>query len=137
MFRSTFRLSNTIKINPRFLVPIRSFAIHNVNSLSEVQLIASKDSSRLYVVDFKATYCQKCQILLPEIEKLNSEYEKNNKPLDFIIIDTDKMSDADKKAAGMKGLPTVHFIKNQEVLDEFIGPHINKLRSKVKQYTAL
>jgi putative thioredoxin len=77
------------------------------------------DSSRdqLVMVDFWAEWCGPCRSLTPILEKLISQYTGT---LKLVKVNTDENQDL-AGHFGIRSLPTVFFIKNGEVVDQFMG----------------
>jgi putative thioredoxin len=77
------------------------------------------DSSRdqLVMVDFWAEWCGPCRSLTPILEKLVGQY---NGTLKLVKVNTDENQDL-AGHFGIRSLPTVFFIKNGEVADQFMG----------------
>jgi putative thioredoxin len=77
------------------------------------------DSSRdqLVMVDFWAEWCGPCRSLTPILEKLIGQYTGT---LKLVKVNTDENQDL-AGHFGIRSLPTVFFIKNGEVVDQFMG----------------
>ena len=69
------------------------------------------------VLDFSATWCGPCKQLAPIIDELANEYEGR------IAVGKCDIEEADDltNEYGIRNIPTVHFIKNGEVVDKFVG----------------
>jgi len=88
--------------------------INNDNFQSEV-LDASQD--QLIMLDFWATWCGPCQSLMPIVSKLAEEY---NGTLRLAKVDIDQNRQLADQFA-VRSVPTVKFIKQGRVVDEFSG----------------
>jgi len=77
------------------------------------------DTSRdhLVMVDFWAEWCGPCRSLTPILENLVSQ---SNGALRLVKVNTDENQDL-AGHFGIRSLPTVFFIKNGEVVDQFMG----------------
>jgi len=82
------------------------------------------------VVDFTASWCPPCKMLSPIIDKLAIEYEGK---IDVYKIDVDK-NNATPMQYGIRGVPTLIFFKNGEVVEQIVGyvPE-NLLREKFEE----
>jgi len=69
------------------------------------------------LVDFWATWCQPCQMLMPVLAKLADEYQGN-----FILA---KVNTEEQQAVaaqfGIRSIPTVKLFKDGQEVDEFAG----------------
>ncbi len=82
------------------------------------------------LVDFWATWCQPCQILMPLLAKLADEYQGR-----FIVakINTEEQQ-AIAAQFGIRSIPTVKLFRHGEPVDEFMGalpePEIRRFLEK-------
>ncbi|XP_062598966.1 uncharacterized protein LOC134260419 [Saccostrea cucullata] len=81
---------------------------------------------KLTVVDFYATWCGPCRMIAPKIE----EMEAANPDVNFVKVDVDENSDT-AEACGISAMPTFHFYKNGEKLDEVVGADEGKIQELV------
>jgi thioredoxin 1 len=75
------------------------------------------ESTQPVVVDFSATWCPPCRALEPVLEELTQEYSGRVK-VGKIDADRDPQSVTRYQ---IRGLPTVLFFKNGEVVDSLVG----------------
>lgn len=139
MLRSAFARISALPISRRTAAVTlsRRFATHHLSSLEALQKLASDKPKSLIVVEYKSSTCGKCKILVPEIEALDQAYqspESESEEVEFVLLDSDQLSAEDKEAADVRGLPTVHFIKDGTLVDSFVGPKINQLKKLVKTH---
>ncbi|MDR2064896.1 MAG: thioredoxin [Prevotellaceae bacterium] len=74
-------------------------------------------SDKLVVLDFWAEWCGPCRVISPVIEELAKEYEGK-----AVIgkIDVDSNASITEKY-GIRNIPTIIFIKNDEILYKTVG----------------
>lgn len=80
-------------------------------------LVVQKSHEVPVLVDFWASWCSPCQVLMPRLAKLAEEYQGK-----FFLAKVD--TDAEQKLAGQYGirsLPTVKLFKGGQVVGEFMG----------------
>jgi thioredoxin 1 len=80
------------------------------------------------LVDFGAVWCPPCKVLLPILDKMDSEYDGS---VSIIKVDCDE-SPAIAAEFGIMSLPTVIIFHNGEPVDKLVG-----LRSKEVYQTTI
>lgn len=87
-------------------------------------------NNKMVVVDFFATWCMPCQMLIPVLEEIASEREE----LDIIEIDVDKARNLSMQYE-IEAVPTMVIFKNGTQIDR-IGGYYNKkeLEEELKKY---
>lgn len=83
---------------------------------------------RLVVIDFWATWCGPCQRLSPIVEALAEEYDGRAIIGKYNVENNEELLER----FGIRNVPTVLFIKNEEVLERVAGV-VNK--DKLKEIT--
>lgn len=91
-----------------------------------------KDPSKLFVIDFKASWCGPCKLIHPYIEELSKSYNDVN----FVEIDVDD-SEHEKTVDvfGISAMPTFLFYKNNQVLDTVCGANKKEILNKLIKNT--
>lgn len=69
------------------------------------------------VIDFSATWCGPCKKIAPIIEELAAEYEGK---VNIFKCDVDENDELTSKF-GIRNVPTVIFLKGEEVVDKHVG----------------
>ena len=90
------------------------FDVSNENFMTEV-MEASQNT--LIMLDFWATWCGPCQSLMPVVTKLAEEF---NGAFHLAKVNIDENQDLAAQFS-VRSVPTVKFIKNGKVVDEFTG----------------
>ena len=93
------------------------------------QIISEKGSEgKLVAVDFTATWCGPCQRIGPKFVEFADTY----KDVIFIKVDVDENAET-AEACGIEAMPTFHFYKGGEKVDELVGASEAKLKEKIEQ----
>ncbi|WVY91318.1 hypothetical protein V8G54_036832 [Vigna mungo] len=90
-----------------------------------------KDSIKLVVVYFTASWCGPCRIIAPIFEEL----AKNMPHVIFLKVDVDELSSVAKEWS-ISAMPTFLFFKEGERVDEVVGGNPSKLRQTVEKHAA-
>lgn len=85
--------------------------------------------NKLVVVDFTAQWCGPCKAMAPKFAKMADEI----KDVVFLKVDVDDAPDVSEHC-GIKCMPTFHFYKNGQKVDEFSGANEDSLKAKVSQH---
>lgn len=90
-----------------------------------------KESNKLLLVKFGASWCGPCKQIKPELEKLSLQ---NN--LTIIDIDVDEASESGWSwASDVENLPTFLFIKDGIEVFLYAGSKIDKIKDIITKYT--
>ncbi|RUS85165.1 hypothetical protein EGW08_007069 [Elysia chlorotica] len=87
------------------------------------------ETKTLIVVDFFATWCGPCRAIAPELERWSKAYEGE---VLFLKIDVDENEDAAEEA-DISAMPSFHFYKNGEKIDEVVGANKDVIEGKIKE----
>jgi len=91
--------------------------IIDINADNFEAVVMNGSQETLVMLDFWATWCGPCQSLIPVISKLAEEFNGA-----FILAKVDIDQNQDLAATfGVRSVPTVKFIKQGQVVDEFTG----------------
>ncbi len=74
-------------------------------------------SDKLVMLDFWAEWCQPCKMLTPTVEELAGDFE------DQIVVGKMNVDDNPTTATmyGIRGIPTLLFIKGGQVVQQIVG----------------
>jgi thioredoxin len=106
----------------------KSRVIH-VSSDEQFTKQLKEAGSRLVVVDFFATWCGPCQKIAPIYENYSVKYPAAL----FLKVDTDALH-VTAKNCGIRAIPTFHFYKMGEKVDELIGYNPNQLEVLIQKH---
>ena len=90
--------------------------------MNEINLSSSNfnceitNTNKLVLIDFFATWCGPCKMMLPIVEEISKEFEGK---LVVAKVNVDEGSAAAKY--GIRNIPTILFFKNGEVADKQVG----------------
>ncbi len=80
-------------------------------------LVIDRSREVLVVVDFWASWCNPCRVLMPLLAKLAEGYQGR-----FVLVKVNTDQERDLAAQyGVRNLPTVKFFRHGKVVDEFMG----------------
>ena len=100
-------------------------------TLEELTNYSKNNSSRLIVIDFKASWCGPCKTIKPFIEYLKDNY----KNVDFYEIDIeDEATETITTTFEIKKLPTFVYYKNGTLCHSLIGTNQNNIEEYVNEY---
>jgi len=89
--------------------------VMEINDLNFDQEVMKSD--RLTVVDFWAPWCGPCKMIAPVLDELSKDYDGKVK---FTKVNVDE-NPSTASSFGIRGIPTVVFVKNGEVVDQVVG----------------
>ncbi|MBP6699731.1 MAG: thioredoxin [Halioglobus sp.] len=95
---------------------MNSFIV-DINESNAAQLLIEESHARPVVVDFWASWCEPCKVLMPLLEKIANEY-RGAFLLAKVNADEQQMI---AQQFGVRSLPTVMVIQNGRPVDGFVG----------------
>lgn len=95
---------------------MNSFIV-DINESNAAQLLIDESHARPVVVDFWASWCEPCKVLMPLLEKIANEY-RGAFLLAKVNADQQQMI---AQQFGVRSLPTVMVIQNGRPVDGFVG----------------
>ncbi|KAI9170095.1 hypothetical protein LWI28_022504 [Acer negundo] len=90
---------------------------------------ASKETNKLLVIDFTATWCGPCKSMEPAIKEFVAKYTE----VEFIKIDVDKFKEIAKQF-GIEAMPTFILVKKGKEVDRLVGAKKDDLQKKIEKH---
>lgn len=98
--------------------------------LTEENIANVLSDNKLTVVDFWAPWCGPCRILSPIIDEIADEHT-GSETVNIGKVNVDENSDLAVKY-GIRGIPSILFIKEGKVVDRFVGMKTkNEIQDKI------
>ncbi|KAI9119336.1 hypothetical protein K1719_010011 [Acacia pycnantha] len=90
-----------------------------------------KDSNKLIVIDFSASWCGPCRFVEPAIHAMADKFSD----VEFVKIDVDELSDVAREFQ-VQAMPTFVLWKKGKEMDRVIGAKKDELEKKVEKLRA-
>ncbi|CAH2046729.1 unnamed protein product [Thlaspi arvense] len=103
-------------------------ACHTVEDWNE-KLKAAKESKKLIVIDFTATWCPPCRFIAPVFV----EYAKKFLNVVFFKVDVDELKTV-AKDFDIEAMPTFIFMREDVVLDKVVGAAKDEIHAKLEKH---
>ncbi|XP_060212181.1 thioredoxin H2-like, partial [Lycium barbarum] len=91
-----------------------------------------KDTNKLVVIDFTATWCGPCKYMEPVLNEFAAKYTD----VEFVKIDVDELADVAQEY-GVQAMPTFMLIKKGKVIDKIVGADKDALKMKIEKHIAM
>lgn len=101
-----------------------------IESREELEKAINDAGEKLVVIDFFANWCGPCKIISPKLEELANQYSEQAVVLKVNVDDNDELA-LDYNVTSM---PTFVFIKNQKIIEVFVGGNPDKLTKNMEKY---
>ncbi len=102
-------------------------ACHTVESWNQ-QFQRGKDSKKLVVIDFTASWCGPCRVISPVLADLARTFPD----VIFLKVDVDELQTVAEEWK-VESMPTFLFVKEGKVLERFAGANREKLQKTVEK----
>ncbi|XP_019170748.1 PREDICTED: thioredoxin H2-like [Ipomoea nil] len=89
----------------------------------------SKQTNKLMVIDFTATWCGPCKRMEPTINEFAAQYTD----VEFVKIDVDELPDV-AQYFEVQAMPTFVLVKNGNVIDKVVGADKDVLQKKILKH---
>lgn len=105
------------------------YIIQNKEDLDK-KLEEAVSSGQLVVIDFFANWCGPCKIISPKLEELATQYAEKAIVLKVNVDDCEDIA----IEYNVTSMPTFVFIKDNHVIDVFVGGNSEKLVKNMEKY---
>ncbi|XP_021731287.1 thioredoxin H2-like [Chenopodium quinoa] len=92
---------------------------------------ASKQSNKLVVIYFTATWCGPCRYMEPTIKEIAAKYND----VEVVKIDVDELFNVSREY-GVQAMPTFLLVKKGKQIDKVVGARKEDLQNKVEKHGA-
>ncbi|XP_031275511.1 thioredoxin H7-like [Pistacia vera] len=118
--------------NPHGFSPVKTNQLIECHSKNQwkAQFDANKETSKLTVVYFTATWCGPCKFLEPYIKELAAKYSD----VLFIKIDIDKLAAVAREFELIDVVPTMAFVKKGKEIDRVVGAKKEEVQMKIEKH---
>ncbi|VVB09297.1 unnamed protein product [Arabis nemorensis] len=90
-----------------------------------------KESSKLMVIDFSASWCGPCKMIMPAIREMAEKITD----VSFVKLDVDEVPDVAKEF-NVTAMPTFVLVKRGKEVERIIGAKKDELENKVSKHRA-
>ncbi|GKY98244.1 thioredoxin domain-containing protein 2 [Mayamaea pseudoterrestris] len=103
--------------------------VQKITNLEEYNALLETSKSKLVILDFSAEWCGPCKFIHPIFEKMAEE----NPDVVFAEVDVDEADDVAGQCK-VRAMPTFHFYKGGEKIEEMMGADKDKLAALMKTH---
>ncbi|XP_010459650.1 PREDICTED: thioredoxin H4-like [Camelina sativa] len=105
----------------------------HANDVWTVQLDKAKESNKLIVIDFTASWCPPCRMIAPIFTDLAKKFMSS---AIFFKVDVDELQSVAQEF-GVEAMPTFVFMKAGEVVDKIVGARKEELLATIVKHTGV
>ncbi|KAF9686776.1 hypothetical protein SADUNF_Sadunf02G0024900 [Salix dunnii] len=105
-------------------------ACHTVD-VWKAQLEKGKETAKLIVVDFTASWCPPCKFIAPIFAELAKKFTK----VTFLKVDVDELKSVAAECE-VEAMPTFIFMKDGKTVDKIVGADKDGLQAMVAKHSA-
>lgn len=106
----------------------RVVSFHSVNRW-QLHFNSCKDSNKLLVVDFTASWCGPCKFMEPAVHAMAAKFTD----VEFAKIDVDELQDVSQEF-NVDAMPTFVFLKQGKEVDRVVGARKDELEKKIARH---
>ncbi|KAK6928280.1 Thioredoxin domain [Dillenia turbinata] len=106
--------------------PSRILVFHSAEQWKQ-HLHSSKDTSKLMVIDFFASWCGPCRYMEPILKGFSVKFTD----VDFVQLDVDELSDVAQEF-GVQAMPTFVLMQGGNEIDRMVGAKKDELERKIE-----
>ncbi|KAJ4878275.1 Thioredoxin H3 [Raphanus sativus] len=115
---------------PAELIPAGEvIACHTVDDWNN-KFKAAKESNKLIVIDFTATWCPPCRFIAP----IFVELAKKHLDVVFFKVDVDELNSVAKDFE-VEAMPTFVYMKGEEKVDKVVGAAKDEIVAKLEKHS--
>ncbi|CAH8390758.1 unnamed protein product [Eruca vesicaria subsp. sativa] len=104
-------------------------ACHTVEEWTE-KLKAARESNKLIVIDFTATWCPPCRFIAPVFV----EFAKKHLDVIFFKVDVDELQSVAQEFK-VEAMPTFVYLKGAEQVDKVVGAAKDEIEAKLLKHS--
>ncbi|XP_008796609.1 thioredoxin H1-like [Phoenix dactylifera] len=99
---------------------------HTVDEWNQ-QLQEARESKKLVVIDFPASWCGTCRMIAPIFAELSKKFTS----VLFLKVDVDELKSVAQDWA-IEAMPTFIFLKEGTIVDKLVGAHKDDLPKRIE-----
>ncbi|NP_001236031.1 uncharacterized protein LOC100306506 [Glycine max] len=104
--------------------------VHTVDAWNQ-QLQNGKDSQKLIVVDFTASWCGPCRFIAPVL----AEIARHAPQVIFLKVDVDEVRPVAEEYS-IEAMPTFLFLKDGKIVDKVVGAKKEELQLTIAKHVS-